>query len=71
MTRFSSAKKPVATIKIEELQKNGTTFLLVSHQAAQVKKLCKTALWIKNGEIVMYDEAEKVSDAYAADCNKQ
>ncbi len=57
--------------KIEELQKGGTTFLLVSHNAAQVKKLCKSALWIKNGEIVMYDDAEKVSDAYAADCNKQ
>ena len=57
--------------KIEQLQKNGTTLLLVSHSASQVKKLCKTALWIKDGEIVMYDEAEKVSDAYAADCNHQ
>ncbi|MCR4726635.1 MAG: ABC transporter ATP-binding protein [Clostridia bacterium] len=57
--------------KIEQLQKNGTTLLLVSHSAPQVKKLCKTALWIKDGEIVLYDEAEKVSDAYAADCNHQ
>ena len=57
--------------KIRELQENGTTLLLVSHSAEQVKKLCKTALWIKNGEIVLYDEAKKVSEAYAADCNKQ
>lgn len=57
--------------KISSLQKTGTTLLLVSHSAQQVKKLCKTALWIKDGEIVMYDDAAKVSDAYAADCNKK
>lgn len=54
--------------KISSLQKNGTTLLLVSHSAAQVKALCKRALWIKNGEVVMYDDAKTVSDAYAADC---
>lgn len=54
--------------KISSLQKNGTTLLLVSHSAAQVKALCKRALWIKEGEIVMYDDAKTVSDAYAADC---
>lgn len=56
--------------KIAALQATGTTLLLVSHSAAQVKRLCKRALWIKNGEIVMYDDADKVSDAYAADCKK-
>lgn len=56
--------------KIASLQANGTTLLLVSHNAAQVKKLCKRALWIKDGSIVMYDDAAKVSDAYAADCNQ-
>jgi len=57
--------------KIASLQEKGTTLLLVSHNAAQVKRLCKTALWIKDGEIVMYDDAIKVSDAYAADCQTQ
>jgi len=57
--------------KIASLQANGTTFLLVSHNAAQVKKLCKRAIWIKDGEIVMYDDAAKVCDAYAADCKVQ
>ena len=54
--------------KIAELQATGTTLLLVSHSASQVKELCKSALWIKNGEIVMYDDADKVSTAYANDC---
>ena len=54
--------------KIAELQRSGTTLLLVSHSAAQVSALCKRALWIKDGEIIMYDDAEKVSKAYAADC---
>lgn len=53
--------------KIASLMRNGTTLLLVSHSAAQVKQLCKRALWIKNGEVVMYDDANIVSDAYAAD----
>ena len=53
--------------KIAQLQENGTTLLLVSHSPAMVKKLCKSALWIKNGSVVMYDDANKVSDAYAAD----
>ena len=57
--------------KIASLQQTGTTLLLVSHSASQVKRLCKSALWIKDGEIVMYDDAEKVSAAYAADCQKQ
>ncbi|HCJ01823.1 MAG TPA: teichoic acid ABC transporter ATP-binding protein, partial [Clostridiales bacterium] len=57
--------------KISSLQQTGTTLLLVSHSASQVKRLCKSALWIKDGEIVMYDDAEKVSAAYAADCQKQ
>ena len=57
--------------KIAELQATGTTLLLVSHSASQVKELCKSALWIKNGEIVMYDDADKVSKAYAADCTKK
>lgn len=56
--------------KIASLQANGTTLLLVSHNAAQVKRLCKRALWIKDGSIVMYDDADKVSDAYAADCKQ-
>ena len=56
--------------KIAELQASGTTLLLVSHSASQVQQLCKSALWIKNGEIVMYDDADTVSKAYAADCKK-
>lgn len=55
--------------KIQSLQENGTTFLLVSHSANQVKKLCKKAVWIKDGEIQMYGDSITVSDAYLADCN--
>ena len=54
--------------KIEELQASGTTLLLVSHSASQVQQLCKSALWIKEGNLVMYDDADKVSTAYANDC---
>ena len=50
--------------KIEELQKSGTTFLLVSHNMARVKSLCQRAIWIKNGEIIMGGPVATVADAY-------
>jgi len=61
-----SFKKKCAE-KIESLQKNGTTLLLVSHSAQQVETLCKKAIWIKDGEIVMSGDSHTVSEAYAAD----
>ena len=56
--------------KIASLQANGTTLLLVSHNAAQVKSLCKSAIWIKDGKMQLSGDAETVCDAYSADCSQ-
>ncbi|NCA92137.1 ABC transporter ATP-binding protein [bacterium] len=54
--------------KIQELQKDGVTFIVVSHSMAQIKKLCQKAVWLKEGKIFMYGECNEVADAYLEDC---
>lgn len=56
--------------RIHELKKKGTTYIIVSHNTDQIKALCKNAVWLKNGQIVMLGEVNKVCDAYMKDCAK-
>ena len=51
-------------LRIDEMLNNGTTLLYVSHSIEQVKKLCKKAIWIKNGKEEMKGDVEIVSDVY-------
>ncbi len=53
--------------RIAELQSQGTTFLLVSHNMQRVKQLCQKAIWIKDGEIVKSGTAAEVADAYLSE----
>ncbi|SHM87629.1 ABC-2 type transport system ATP-binding protein [Caldanaerovirga acetigignens] len=50
--------------KIKELQKKGTTIILVSHAPKQVEELCHFAVWLDRGEIKMQGEAKEVTKAY-------
>ncbi|MBE6624336.1 MAG: ABC transporter ATP-binding protein [Ruminococcaceae bacterium] len=50
--------------KIEELQKRGVTFIIVSHNMSQVKKLCQRAIWIENGKIVEAGDSKEICDKY-------
>jgi ABC-type polysaccharide/polyol phosphate transport system ATPase subunit len=54
--------------RIKSLKENGTTFIVVSHSMSQVKLLCQKAVYLKNGEVFMYDAADKVSAVYLKDC---
>jgi ABC-type polysaccharide/polyol phosphate transport system ATPase subunit len=51
--------------RIHEMLGHATTLLLVSHDNRLVQRLCKKAVWMKEGEIVMTGEAGEVCDAYA------
>jgi lipopolysaccharide transport system ATP-binding protein len=51
--------------RIHEMLDHATTLLLVSHDNGQVQRLCKNAIWLQDGEIVMSGEAGEVCDAYA------
>ena len=55
--------------KIAELQKNGTTFIVVTHSMAKAKELCQKALYLKNGDIASYGDINPIANEYIADCN--
>ena len=46
------------------LSNENVTLVFVSHSAEQVKSLCKRAVWLDHGEIVMVGDSAEVCDAY-------
>ena len=56
--------------RMQDLLKNGTTLLFVSHNTDQVRKLCDHALWIEKGVARMQGEVNAVCDAYLAEMKK-
>ena len=50
--------------KMAELMGDGTTLLFVSHSLDQVRKVCKHAIYLKNGELQMQGEVDEVCDYY-------
>jgi lipopolysaccharide transport system ATP-binding protein len=51
---------------IRDLKDNGVTILFVSHDASSVKMLCKKALLLNHGEMIMTGSPAKVVDCYVA-----
>ena len=54
--------------KLEELANSDITIVIVSHSLGPIKKLCKRAIWINNGEVAMDGNSEKVIDTYLKEC---
>lgn len=54
--------------KIEEILKQGTTLIYVSHSMNEVTKLCKNALWIKDNRVHMYGPSQEVVQKYVEFC---
>ncbi len=52
--------------RTQEILDSGATVLFVSHSVEQVRKICKKALWLQNGEMVMYGSSEEVCNAYSS-----
>ncbi len=53
--------------KINELLSEDITVIIVSHSPKQVRKLCDRAIWLKEGHVMMIDDADTVVDAYIED----
>ena len=51
--------------RIQEMLKDNTTLLLVSHSSAQIELLCEKAIWLRKGEVVMAGSSKEVCAAYA------
>ena len=54
----------------KQLKEQGVSFLFVSHNINQVKKLCQKALWIENSTIMGYGKCEDICNQYIEYCNK-
>lgn len=51
--------------RIQELQKQGKTIVIVTHVPKKVEELCDLALWLDRGEARMLGPAKEVAQAYA------
>ncbi|WP_100961711.1 ABC transporter ATP-binding protein [Bosea sp. FBZP-16] len=52
--------------RIARLTAEGTTLLLVSHNLAQARQMCRRAIWIEQGEVRAVGATAEVIDAYQA-----
>lgn len=50
--------------RMMDLMSGGTTVLFVSHNIEQIRTMCKHVVWLEQGSIKMFGEAEKVCGAY-------
>ena len=55
-----------STARILNYHKNGSTILIVSHNAPSIKQLCDHAIWLEHGSIKMQGDANEVVDHYSA-----
>ncbi len=51
--------------RMAEMLSGGTTLLFVSHSAAQVKKICKRAVWLEKGKVMGNGPVAEVCAQYA------
>ena len=56
--------KQKSSNKIEELAKNGTTVLLVSHDINLINKHCQRTIWLEKGKIMKDDKTSIVIAEY-------
>lgn len=54
--------------KIDELRGKGVSFVIVSHNMDQIKKLCQKALWIENSHVMGYGDVNEICDKYSKYC---
>lgn len=50
--------------KIQSIMESGTTILFVSHDITSVRTLCKRAIWIDKGNVIMDGEVFEVSSQF-------
>ena len=56
--------------RMAKMRSNGATVLFVSHSPGQVQKVCKDAIWLDHGKLVMAGTSKEVCEAYAKHCKE-
>ncbi len=59
-----AAFKAKARERIETLMDRVSTMVMVSHALDTVRSLCKEAVWLDHGVVLMHSEVDRVVDAY-------
>ena len=54
--------------KIDELKAQGVSFIVVSHNVEQIKRLCEKTLWIENAKVMAYGDTKEVCKQYDDYC---
>ena len=57
--------------KIDELKREGVTFIVVAHNMAAIKRLCQTAIYLKGGKVYRMGDAAEMCDLYARESIEQ
>ena len=55
---------------MDKMRENGVTIFLVSHSSAQVRKVCRRALWLDHGQVKMIGPSEEVCGLYDSYCKE-
>ena len=50
--------------KMQEIKKNGTTIVIVSHSLGQIEEICDRSIWIDAGRIRMDGQPKEVHEKY-------
>jgi len=66
-----AAFKKKSEAKVKSMFDKGVTVLFVSHNTAQVRRLCNTAIILDKGKVVAYGEANEVCDIYQERVNNR
>ena len=57
--------------RMDKMRENGVTIFLVSHSSAQVRKVCRRALWLDHGQVKMIGPSEEVCGLYDSYCKEE
>lgn len=55
--------------KIEELRQKGVSFVIVSHNINEIKRLCQKAVWIEDSKVRAYGDVNEVCAEYKKYCD--
>ena len=53
--------------RMNNIINNGATIIFVSHSIKQVRELCRRAIWLEKGRMIMDGNVDEVCDSYSAE----
>ncbi len=57
--------------RIKNIKERGSTIMLISHDAGQVKNFCDEVIWLRGGKVVAHNQPEVVVGEYVAELSSE